>query len=81
MVVIHPEYGLGKIIALGGSGAKRSATVQFADDDTGIENFDWPSALCGRSGKLIATRSMLVSEHETSDADPTMPRMITDLMS
>ena len=30
MVVTHPEYGLGKIVALGGSGAKRSATVQFA---------------------------------------------------
>ncbi len=30
MVVIHPEYGIGKIVALGGSGPKRSATVQFA---------------------------------------------------
>ncbi len=30
MVVMHPEYGLGKIVALGGSGSKRSATVQFA---------------------------------------------------
>jgi DNA helicase-2/ATP-dependent DNA helicase PcrA len=30
MIVTHPEYGLGKIIAVGGVGAKRSATVQFA---------------------------------------------------
>ncbi|UUO05373.1 UvrD-helicase domain-containing protein [Blastopirellula sp. J2-11] len=30
MVVTHDEYGLGKIIALSGEGAKRTATVRFA---------------------------------------------------
>ena len=30
MVVTHPEYGLGKIVALSGSRDKRTATVQFA---------------------------------------------------
>ena len=30
MVVMHPEYGLGKIVALSGSRDKRTATVQFA---------------------------------------------------
>ena len=30
MVVRHPEYGLGKVVALSGSGIKRSATVAFA---------------------------------------------------
>ena len=30
MIVRHPKYGLGKIIALSGSGAKRKATVMFA---------------------------------------------------
>ena len=30
MVVRHPEYGLGKVVALSGSGARRSATVAFA---------------------------------------------------
>jgi len=30
MVVLHPEYGLGKIVALSGNGPRRSATVQFA---------------------------------------------------
>ena len=30
MVVTHPEYGLGKVIALSGSGVRRSATVAFA---------------------------------------------------
>jgi DNA helicase-2/ATP-dependent DNA helicase PcrA len=30
MVVRHPEYGLGKVIALGGTGVRRSATVAFA---------------------------------------------------
>ncbi|HWB09073.1 MAG TPA: UvrD-helicase domain-containing protein [Pirellulales bacterium] len=30
MVVRHPEYGLGKIIALSGSGIRRTATVAFA---------------------------------------------------
>jgi DNA helicase II / ATP-dependent DNA helicase PcrA len=29
MVVIHPQHGLGKITALSGEGAKRTATVQF----------------------------------------------------
>ncbi|WDI40360.1 ATP-dependent helicase [Bremerella sp. P1] len=29
MAVIHPTYGLGKIIAMSGEGAKRTATVQF----------------------------------------------------
>ncbi len=32
MVVRHPEYGLGKVIALSGSGVKRSATVAFVSD-------------------------------------------------
>ncbi len=30
MVVVHPEYGVGKIVALGGAGQKRTATIQFA---------------------------------------------------
>jgi hypothetical protein len=30
MIVIHPSYGPGKIIALSGSGPKRKATVMFA---------------------------------------------------
>ncbi len=30
MVVLHPEYGLGKIVALGGSGQERTATIDFA---------------------------------------------------
>ena len=30
MVVTHPEYGLGKIVALSGSRDKRTASVQFA---------------------------------------------------
>jgi DNA helicase-2/ATP-dependent DNA helicase PcrA len=30
MVVLHPEYGLGKIVALSGSGLRRTATVSFA---------------------------------------------------
>jgi DNA helicase-2/ATP-dependent DNA helicase PcrA len=30
MVVLHPEYGLGRIIALSGSGLRRTATVSFA---------------------------------------------------
>lgn len=30
MVVRHPEYGLGKIVALSGSGEDRTATVQFS---------------------------------------------------
>jgi DNA helicase-2/ATP-dependent DNA helicase PcrA len=38
MVVRHPEYGLGKIIALGGAGAARKATVLFASE-AGEKNF------------------------------------------
>ncbi len=30
MAVIHPEHGLGKIVALSGAGSKRRATVRFA---------------------------------------------------
>jgi DNA helicase-2/ATP-dependent DNA helicase PcrA len=30
MIVRHPEYGLGKVIALSGTGIKRTATVAFA---------------------------------------------------
>jgi DNA helicase-2/ATP-dependent DNA helicase PcrA len=30
MVVLHPEYGLGKIVALSGNGLRRTATVSFA---------------------------------------------------
>ena len=32
MVVIHPDYGIGKIISLGGSGSKRTASVRFSDE-------------------------------------------------
>ncbi len=38
MVVRHPEYGLGKIVALGGTGLRRSATVDFASA-TGQKKF------------------------------------------
>ncbi|MEX0675690.1 MAG: UvrD-helicase domain-containing protein, partial [Pirellulales bacterium] len=38
MLVRHPDYGLGKIVALSGSGARRSATVLFASD-AGEKNF------------------------------------------
>jgi DNA helicase-2/ATP-dependent DNA helicase PcrA len=31
MLVSHPEHGLGKIVALSGSGEKRAATIQFFD--------------------------------------------------
>lgn len=31
MLVNHPEHGLGKVLALGGSGTKRTASVQFFD--------------------------------------------------
>ncbi len=31
MLVSHPEYGLGKVLALGGTGKKRIATIQFFD--------------------------------------------------
>ncbi|NLX56448.1 MAG: UvrD-helicase domain-containing protein [Planctomycetaceae bacterium] len=34
MVVAHPQYGVGKIVALSGTGVKRSATVQFAGERT-----------------------------------------------
>ncbi len=30
MVVLHPDYGLGKVVALAGSGGQRSATIDFA---------------------------------------------------
>lgn len=30
MVVVHPDYGVGKIVTLSGVGPKRTATVQFA---------------------------------------------------
>jgi DNA helicase-2/ATP-dependent DNA helicase PcrA len=29
MLVVHPEYGLGKVVALAGSGARRTASVAF----------------------------------------------------
>jgi ATP-dependent DNA helicase UvrD/PcrA len=38
MVVRHPEYGLGKIVALSGSGANRRASVAFASG-AGEKNF------------------------------------------
>ncbi len=30
MVVLHPHYGIGKVVALGGSGGERTATIDFA---------------------------------------------------
>ena len=30
MVVLHPEHGIGKVVALGGSGGQRTATIDFA---------------------------------------------------
>jgi DNA helicase II / ATP-dependent DNA helicase PcrA len=30
MVVLHPNYGIGKVVALGGSGSERTATIDFA---------------------------------------------------
>jgi DNA helicase-2/ATP-dependent DNA helicase PcrA len=33
MIVVHPQYGLGKIVSLGGRGTKRSATVQFTSEN------------------------------------------------
>ena len=30
MVVLHPDYGIGKVVALGGSGGERTATIDFA---------------------------------------------------
>jgi len=38
MVVRHPEYGLGKIVALSGSGDRRRASVAFAST-AGEKNF------------------------------------------
>jgi DNA helicase-2/ATP-dependent DNA helicase PcrA len=38
MAVIHPDYGIGKIAALSGSGAKRTATVNFAGG-AGVKRF------------------------------------------
>ena len=32
MVVIHPEYGIGTIVSVGGSGNKRTASVRFAGE-------------------------------------------------
>jgi DNA helicase II / ATP-dependent DNA helicase PcrA len=32
MHVLHPEHGLGEIVALGGEGPKRTATVRFQND-------------------------------------------------
>jgi DNA helicase-2/ATP-dependent DNA helicase PcrA len=29
MVVVHPEYGAGRIVALSGEGERRTATVEF----------------------------------------------------
>jgi DNA helicase-2/ATP-dependent DNA helicase PcrA len=30
MVVLHPQFGIGKVVALGGSGGQRTATIDFA---------------------------------------------------
>ncbi len=30
MLVLHPEFGLGRIVALSGSGTERMATVDFS---------------------------------------------------
>jgi DNA helicase-2/ATP-dependent DNA helicase PcrA len=38
MLVRHPEYGLGKILALSGTGVKRTATVAFAQGP-GVKRF------------------------------------------
>jgi DNA helicase-2/ATP-dependent DNA helicase PcrA len=32
MIVMHPNYGVGKIVALTGAGDKRTASVQFATE-------------------------------------------------
>ncbi len=39
MVVRHPEYGLGKVVALSGGGSKRSATVAFFASTAGQKKF------------------------------------------
>lgn len=39
MIVAHPQYGLGKIVALSGAGGGRVATVQFALAETGKKKF------------------------------------------
>jgi DNA helicase II / ATP-dependent DNA helicase PcrA len=39
MMVRHPEYGLGKIVALSGSGPRRSATVAFFASNFGERRF------------------------------------------
>jgi DNA helicase-2/ATP-dependent DNA helicase PcrA len=36
MVVMHPKYGVGKIVSLAGSGPKRTANVQFASEPAPI---------------------------------------------
>ncbi len=38
MAVVHPEYGLGKVAALSGNGAKRTATVNFVSG-AGVKKF------------------------------------------
>ena len=35
MVVLHPQYGIGKVVALGGSGGERTATIDFASRQGG----------------------------------------------
>lgn len=39
MIVTHPHYGPGKIVALSGSGGGRVATVQFASAEAGKKKF------------------------------------------
>ena len=39
MIVTHPLYGPGKIVALSGSGGGRVATVQFASAEAGKKKF------------------------------------------
>jgi hypothetical protein len=36
MVVTHPEYGLGRIVELEGSGRRQMARVQFFDQESPI---------------------------------------------
>jgi DNA helicase-2/ATP-dependent DNA helicase PcrA len=45
MLVTHPEYGLGKIVALSGSGPRRQATVAFAGAPEQKKFFLFQSAL------------------------------------
>jgi hypothetical protein len=39
MVVQHPEYGFGEIVAMSGAGPKRIATVKFYDDPANEKKF------------------------------------------